>query len=131
MPEQPDNHSEEGDESRPKEPRTGGAERWERVGRQLLAEDLEVMGRSTLQEAFVNAKRRVETGEELTKDDVEEMRLALDEASKLVRVAAEASPETEPSPDPWNFLDEEGREEYARAASLSGSEESEERGQRR
>lgn len=92
------------------------ANRWEAVGRKILAEDLEVMGRDTLQQAFVNAMRRVQAGEELRREDIDEMRRALQQASKLVEVCAEVSPEAAPTPDVHDFLDEDGRRRYQREA---------------
>lgn len=88
------------------------ADRWESVGRDLLAEQLEIMGRDTLQHAFVNAMRRIQAGEELTKRDIDEMRQALEEAKQLVNIAADASPEDTALPDPHRFLTEEGQREY-------------------
>jgi len=43
-----------------------GEDRWERVGRQLLAEELEMIPCGDLREAFLTAKKRVDNGEELT-----------------------------------------------------------------
>jgi hypothetical protein len=89
------------------------SDRWERVGRKLLAEDLEVMGRETLQHAFVNAMRRVQAGEELRREDIDEMRRALQQASQLVETCAEVSPEEAPVPGLDEFLDEDGKRKYA------------------
>jgi len=89
------------------------SDRWASVGRKLLAEDLEVMGRETLQHAFVNAMRRVQAGEELRREDIDEMRRALQQASQLVKVCAEVSPETAPTPGLDEFLDEDGKRRYA------------------
>jgi len=70
------------------------------------------MGRDTLQQAFVNAMRRIEAGEELTKRDIDQMRQALQEAKQLVNTAADASPEDTALPDPHRFLSEDGKREY-------------------
>ncbi|ELZ21572.1 hypothetical protein C475_18646 [Halosimplex carlsbadense 2-9-1] len=88
-------------------------DRWESVGRKLLAEDLEVMGRETLQHAFVDAMRRIQAGEELRREDIDKMRRALQEASQLVEVCAEVSPEDTPVPGLDEFLDKDGKRRYA------------------
>jgi len=93
-----------------------GEDRWERVGRQLLAEELEMVPYGDLREAFLTAKKRVESGEELTSEDINAMRDALEDAAQVVDAAAEASPESAPAPDMWAFLDEDARGEYQREA---------------
>jgi len=93
-----------------------GSDRWESVGRDLLAEQLEVMGRETLQQSLVNAMRRVQAGEELRREDIDRMRRALQEASQLVELCAEVSSDTAPAVNPWEFLDEDTRREYLREA---------------
>lgn len=93
-----------------------GEDRWERVGRQLLAEELEMVPYGDLREAFLTAKKRVESGEELTSEDINAMRGALEDAAQVVDAAAEASPESAPAPDMWAFLDEDARGEYQREA---------------
>lgn len=85
---------------------------WEEAGRTLLAERLEDASMDVLQEAFLRATRRVKSGEELTKADIEELRQALYHASHVVNLAAMASPEADPAPDLWDLLDEEDREKY-------------------
>jgi len=113
MPEQPDDHHGEESSDRSTSPEAENANRWESIGRRLLAEDLEVMGRETLQHAFVNAMRRVQAGEELRREDIDEMRRALQQASQLVEVCAEVSPEAAPTPGLDEFLDEDGKRRYA------------------
>jgi len=90
--------------------------RWERVARRLLADELEMAVMGDLRDSFLEAKRRVEAGEELTSDDINGMRQALENAAHVVDAAAEASPETAPAPDMWSFLDEDARSEYQREA---------------
>lgn len=85
---------------------------WEAAGRKLLSERLERMGMDVLQDAFMRAARRVDAGEELTKDDIDNLHEALTRASHVVNMAAIASPEAKPSPDFWQLLDEEDRERY-------------------
>lgn len=99
-----------------------GEDRWERVGRQLLAEELEMVPYGDLREAFLTAKKRVESGEELTSEDINAMRGALEDAAQVVDAAAEASPESAPAPDMWSFLDEEDRGEYLQEAERRPSE---------
>jgi hypothetical protein len=89
-----------------------GADRWERVGRQMLAERLEDVALGDVRDAFIGAKSRLEAGEELTEQDIADLRSALEDAAYVVDLAAEASPESAPSPDMWQFLDEEGQSEW-------------------
>lgn len=91
-------------------------DRWERVGRQLLIEQLELVAMQTVRDAFMGAASRLDAGEELTEADVREMRNALEDAGRAVEVAAEASPEASPAPDLWEFLDEDARREYVQKA---------------
>ena len=93
-----------------------GDDRWERVGRQLLAEELEMVPYGDLRDAFLTAKKRVDNGEELTSEDINAMRAALENAAQVVDAAAEASPDSAPAPDMWAFVDEEGRGECLREA---------------
>lgn len=91
-------------------------DRWEDVGRDLLATQLELMREDVLWDAFLNAQQRIERGEELTQADIRELRRALEDADRLVNVAAEASPEAAPSLTMWEFLDEDARHEYVKEA---------------
>jgi hypothetical protein len=91
-------------------------DRWEDIGRDLLAEQLELMRGDVLRDAFLNAQQRIERGEELTQADIRELRRALEEADRLVNIVAEASPETSPPPTMWEFLDEDARHEYLQEA---------------
>jgi len=99
----------------------GGAEetpdRWEQVGRHLLAEQLEVVAMETVRDAFIGARGRLNAGEELTQEDIDDLRRALEQAQHVVDLAATASPDTAPAPDLWSFLDDEAREDYLRKAS--------------
>jgi len=99
MPEQPDDHRREDATDQSNNSGVEKANQWERIGRDLLAEQLEVVGRETLQQAFVNTMMRIQAGEEITQEDIQEMRWALEEANRLVDVAAEASPEASPMAD--------------------------------
>lgn len=87
-------------------------DRWERLGRELLAEQLEGVPLGDLHDAFMNAKKRVEKGEEVTGEDIEEMRQALRDAAQVVDRAAEVSPDAAPAPDMWAYLDDDARKEY-------------------
>lgn len=91
-------------------------DRWERVGRELLAERLEIVAMQDVREAFLGAKARLDAGEELTEQDINDLRSALENAAHVVDAAAEASPEAAPSPDMWQFLDEDARSEWVREA---------------
>jgi len=93
-----------------------GDDRWERVGRKLLIEQLEEVALDTVRDAFMGAVSRLDAGEELTESDVRELRDSLQDASRVVEVAAEASPEAAPIPDLWEFLDADARSEYVQAA---------------
>lgn len=100
----------------------GSDDRWENVGRQLLIEQLELVAMATVRDAFIGAASRLEAGDELAESDIREMREALEDAQRVVEVAAEASPEASPTPDLWQFLDEEGRSEYVQEAEQRRSE---------
>jgi len=91
-------------------------DRWERVGRELLQEQFEEVAIGDIREAFVDARRALIEGRELSEDDVHNMRVALERAAHVVKLAAESSPETAPKPDAWNYLDEDGRKEFAEDA---------------
>lgn len=91
-------------------------DRWEKVGRQLLIEQLEQVALETVRDAFIGAAGRLDAGEELTEDDVQEMRDAIEDAKRAVEIAAESSPETEPMPELWEFLDEDAQSEYVTEA---------------
>lgn len=89
---------------------TDDSDRWEDVGRRLLHTRLELVGHHT-QQVFDRAAARVDAGEELTEEDVNDLREALEDARRVADVAAEASPEATREPDPWEFLSAEGRRE--------------------
>lgn len=96
-------------------------DKWEQIGRKLLAEQLEVVALHDIQESFKHAVGNLKEGEELSEEDVEAMREALTEARRVVTVAAEASPETNPLPDMWKFLDEEAMRKYKKSVDESKS----------
>ena len=88
--------------------------RWERVARQMLRERLEIVAMEDVRNAFIGAASRLDDGEELTEQDVGELRRALEDAAHAVDLAAEASPEAAAAPDAWSYLDEGGRGEWLR-----------------
>ncbi|MFW6376567.1 MAG: hypothetical protein ACOC0F_01195 [archaeon] len=96
-----------GDQSNPLE-----VEPWEDIGRTLLRVRLERVGEETVRDAFRQAISRISNGDELTEDDIGEMYHAIEDAKRAVELAAEASPETTPSPDLWEFLFEEDKRAY-------------------
>ena len=89
--------------------------RWERVGRQLLIDQLE-RAAGTVRTEMYAAASTLQDGDDLTAEEVAEMRQALERASYALRLAEDACPETTPMPDPFLFLDEEGEREFAKAA---------------
>jgi len=88
-------------------------DRWEEVGRKLLVQELESVLGMEIQSAFTQLTRRVRKGEEITVQDISDARNALEQAEQIINMAAEASPETAPPPDLFEFLDEEGQQQYA------------------
>lgn len=91
------------------------ATRWGRVGRQLLADQLE-RGAGALRSEMYAAASKLQNGEELDAEEIKEMREAMQTASYALQLAEEACAETTPRPDPFLYLDEEGRREYAKDA---------------
>jgi len=91
---------------------TTEADSWEQVGRDLLRAELERVGETTVRNAFRGATTRISQGEELTREDIRAMREAIDEAKRVVQMSARAFPETAPSPNLWEFLDDQGRTAY-------------------
>jgi len=89
-------------------------DRWERVARQMLRERLETVAMGDVHDAFIGAASRLDAGEELTEQDIADLRSALEDAAHVVDLAAEASPEAAPAPDAWSYLDEDGRGECLR-----------------
>jgi hypothetical protein len=89
-----------------------GAEAWEDIGRALLRARLERASEETVRDAFRQATSRIADGDELTEGDIREMYRAIEDAKRAVELAATASPETAPTPDPWEFLSEEGKRAY-------------------
>lgn len=96
-----------GDQSNPLE-----VEPWEDIGRTLLRVRLERVGEETVRDAFRQATSRISNGDELTEDDIGEMYHAIEDATRAVELAAEASPETAPVPDLWEFLSKEEKRAY-------------------
>lgn len=90
------------------------SDHWEKVGRQLLQEELDNVAYNVIEEAFRNARARIAAGEELTAEDIGELRDASEKASRVAEMAAEASPEAASQPGIWDYLDEQGRREYIR-----------------
>jgi len=93
-------------------PTTAQSGQWEPIGRELLRARLEKVGEESIRDAFRRATRRIANGDALTKDEIREMRTALEDAEQALTLAARASPETAPLPDPWEFLGDEARAEY-------------------
>jgi hypothetical protein len=93
-------------------PRTDSQTQWESIGRELLQARLEHVGETVLRDPFRHAAGRIGDGEHLRKQDVQSMRDALLEAEQLLTLVARAAPETTPSPDPWEFLDETAKQQY-------------------
>lgn len=91
---------------------TTEADPWEQVGRDLLRTELERVAETTVRNAFRRATRRISQSEELTREDIRAMREAIDEAGRVVEMSARASSESEPLPDLWEFLDDQGRAAY-------------------
>jgi hypothetical protein len=91
-----------------------GDDRWEAVARQMLAERLEIVAMEDVRDAFIGAASRLDAGEELTQQDINDLRSALENAAHVVDLAAEASPEAGPAPDAWDYLDEDSRGEWLR-----------------
>jgi len=87
-------------------------DRWERVARQMLAERLEIVAMEDVRDAFIGAKSRLDAGEELTEQDINDLRSALEDAARVVDLAAEASPEAGPAPNMRDYLDEDARTEW-------------------
>ena len=87
-------------------------EAWEDIGRALLRARLERASEETVRDAFRQATSRLADGDELTEGDIREMYRAIEDAKRAVELAAEASPETAPAPDLWEFLTEENRQAY-------------------
>jgi len=103
-----------GHESTDGEPKASDT-RWERVGRELLQAKLE-RAENDIREAFFDAARTLDDGDELTEQDISHLRHAIEQARRATERAAEASPDTTPLPEMWDFLTEEGRREYVQAA---------------
>jgi len=93
-----------------------GPDRWESVARTTLSERLETVAHSDVRDAFDKAAQRLKAGDELTEQDISDLRQAIWKAANITALAAEASPEACPAPDPWDFLDEDARSEWAREA---------------
>lgn len=74
--------------------RTATQANWERVGRDLLAEELQLSG-SKVAATFHQTSTRVGDGERPSGEDVEEMIEALRGAYWIVMSAAEASPDVD------------------------------------
>jgi len=89
-------------------------DRWERVARQMLVEQLETVAMGDVRDAFIGAASRLDAGEELTEQDIADLRGALEDAAHVVALAAEASPDAGPAPDAWDYLDEDARGEWLR-----------------
>lgn len=89
------------------------SDRWEQVGRKLLVQELETVLGMDIQSAFTQLTRRVRKGEEITAQDISDARNALEQAEQIINMAAEASPETAPPPDLFQFLDEDAQRQYA------------------
>lgn len=85
---------------------------WERVGRQLLTEQLERVAMDDVQDTFIGAARELAAGEDLDEADITAMREALDSARYVVELAAEATPGAVPEPNLWQMLDEDTRRAY-------------------
>ena len=89
-------------------------DRWERIARRMLADQLEIVAMEDVRDAFVGASRRLDAGEELTEQDIADLRSALEAAAQVADLAAEASPEAGPAPDAWDYLNEDARGEWLR-----------------
>lgn len=93
-------------------PTASQPEPWESVGRELLRARLEEVSEETVRTAFGQATQRIANGDALTKEDIQEMRTALQDAERALKVAARASPEAASLPEPWEFLDDDAKSEY-------------------
>lgn len=89
---------------------------WEDIGRDLLHARLERISEETVRDAFRQATSRIAAGEALTEEDIVEMYTAIEEAKRGIELAAAVSPETEPFPDPYDFLRESDRQRYIEEA---------------
>ena len=90
----------------------GEEDRWESVARQMLVERLETVAMQDIRDAFIGAASRLDAGEELTEQDIADLRGALEDAAHVVDLAAESSPEAAPAPVMWEYLDEDARGEW-------------------
>ena len=93
-------------------PAVAATDPWESIGRQLLRAKLEHVGKIVVRDAFQQAASRIVAEESLTETDIRELRHAVEIAEEAVSLAATVSPEAAPPPDPWEFLDEDGKSEY-------------------
>lgn len=79
--------------------------RWERVGREALSYQLEAFSTEVM-EAFGEADRKVRNGEELTREDLSEMRQSMEMASHAVVLVEELI-----GPEAFGVDDVRGRHE--------------------
>jgi hypothetical protein len=90
-------------------------ERWARVGRQLLADRLELSG-GKLRSEMHAAASKLREGDDLDAAEINDMREGLQQVKLALRLAEESCAETTRTPDPFMYLDEETVAEYAKDA---------------
>lgn len=90
------------------------ADRWERVARALLSEQLEHAS-IEVEDSFGKAVLRLQQDGELLEEHVTAMRHAVEDAEYYIQHAADVSPEDVPRPDIYeDILTGEEREEIGR-----------------
>ena len=89
--------------------------RWDHVGRQLLADQLVLAG-DDAKATMHSASSTLQRDEELSAEEISDMRKALEYTLYLLRLAQESSPEISRLQEPHTFINKKGREEFGEAA---------------